>query len=896
LGKNLLAWPFRAAILRRGKGDVVSGAYSIPRRFDSIVGRRELLASLIDDLRGRTRAGVVLAGPAGVGKSRLAQELATHGVEQGMAVSRTVVTKSAASIPLGALAPLLPGLGERGSNPLAEATAALESMTGEAGLILLVDDAHLLDDHSASLLVQLALVSRAYLVITLRDDEPAPESLITLWKDDLVRYETVPPLDPTETSELVESLLGGPAAPDLRANLVSVSEGNPLVINELILGGRAAGVLRREDGTWFSTGALRPSRRLADLVLTRIGALDGPRRRALELLACGEPIGIGLLETMVPIEALAELEGERLMAVVRDRRRVEARLAHPIYGEVIRGEMGHLGATAIMGELATMLAGTGMRRREDVIRGAMWRLDGGGAPDPDLLLSAAEQTYRLLDLESTTRLASAAWEARPDVRSGFILGTVLRLSGRPLEAEEILGAATPMASDDREVVMLAGLRAVNLAFLDRPDEAREALDVAESRLTGHPGSAMLAAERATLAWLAGDLRESVAMATSALAGDDLARVAAAGVLEPALLVSGRHVEAGRVAEGAVDPHRLLWQEHLLYYTPSLHDYWHVLALTAAGDTAAAGVALDRARARAEREEAPVFGDRLRLAEAWLLLARGRPASALEAVETARAIFSRLTERLISAARATALAMLGRPDEARGALAEVGAGAGSVNPLEGLIDLAEAWIALASGLTGEARNRLLNKADRAIGSGNLLIATESLLLLLEAGDATRAIPRLREIAPLVEGHRANWALGYAEALETRDGEGLASFADEAETRGWDLLALAATTAAARESARGGDQRRATALRRRAAAILGRCEGARLPWLAPDEGVVPLTDREREIATMASQGMTSKEIADRLYLSARTVDNHLQRVYQKLGISGRDQLVSSPGAGG
>jgi len=56
-------------------------------------------------------------------------------------------------------------------------------------------------------------------------------------------------------------------------------------------------------------------------------------------------------------------------------------------------------------------------------------------------------------------------------------------------------------------------------------------------------------------------------------------------------------------------------------------------------------------------------------------------------------------------------------------------------------------------------------------------------------------------------------------------------------------------------------------------------------------VPLTSREREIATLAAQGLTSPEIAERLFLSARTVNNHLQSAYAKLGVNRRDQLAEA-----
>jgi DNA-binding CsgD family transcriptional regulator len=53
-------------------------------------------------------------------------------------------------------------------------------------------------------------------------------------------------------------------------------------------------------------------------------------------------------------------------------------------------------------------------------------------------------------------------------------------------------------------------------------------------------------------------------------------------------------------------------------------------------------------------------------------------------------------------------------------------------------------------------------------------------------------------------------------------------------------------------------------------------------------VPLTNREREIALLAADGLPSRVIAERLYVSVRTVDNHLARIYTKLGVTGRSEL--------
>jgi len=51
---------------------------------------------------------------------------------------------------------------------------------------------------------------------------------------------------------------------------------------------------------------------------------------------------------------------------------------------------------------------------------------------------------------------------------------------------------------------------------------------------------------------------------------------------------------------------------------------------------------------------------------------------------------------------------------------------------------------------------------------------------------------------------------------------------------------------------------------------------------------LTPREREVATLAAQGLASRTIAERLGVSVRTVDNHLRQVYAELGVRGRVEL--------
>ena len=58
--------------------------------------------------------------------------------------------------------------------------------------------------------------------------------------------------------------------------------------------------------------------------------------------------------------------------------------------------------------------------------------------------------------------------------------------------------------------------------------------------------------------------------------------------------------------------------------------------------------------------------------------------------------------------------------------------------------------------------------------------------------------------------------------------------------------------------------------------------------------PLSGRERQIVMLAAKGMASKDIAGRLFLSGRTVSNHLQHAYIKLGVSSRAGLAQALGS--
>ena len=107
-------------------------------------------------------------------------------------------------------------------------------------------------------------------------------------------------------------------------------------------------------------------------------------------------------------------------------------------------------------------------------------------------------------------------------------------------------------------------------------------------------------------------------------------------------------------------------------------------------------------------------------------------------------------------------------------------------------------------------------------------------------------------------------------------------------GVNLLAAEAAAEAAHAYRAAGRRSSALAASRRAATFVAGCEGAHTPALDLLTQPPDLTPREQEIAGLAARGLTSRAIAERLVISVRTVDNALQHVYGKLGLTSRAQL--------
>jgi DNA-binding NarL/FixJ family response regulator len=164
-------------------------------------------------------------------------------------------------------------------------------------------------------------------------------------------------------------------------------------------------------------------------------------------------------------------------------------------------------------------------------------------------------------------------------------------------------------------------------------------------------------------------------------------------------------------------------------------------------------------------------------------------------------------------------------------------------------------------------------------------------LVRLGDPGAAAPRLELLATIIQGEFVAAFSLHAAALQRHSAADAEAAGLAFETLGACLLAAEADIAAARLFRDEGLARRATSLTRRAEELLAACGEARTPALLLSEDAQSLTRRESEIAGLAAAGASSREIAEKLFLSVRTVENHLQSVYSKLGLSSRTGLAEA-----
>lgn len=874
-----------------------------------LTGRNAELAELADALTAPTPRSVMLGGPAGVGKTRLARETQQLVAATGRRTQWLSATHSMARAPLGIFAPLLPSApeGEPGGSASMPAllTRSALSLLGDGPdrPVLFVDDAHLLDDLSAALLHQLATAYDVPMLLTVRSGEVPPEPVTALWKDDIVVRVELERLEPDAVERLLAAVLGGPIDPASAAHLAERSGGNVLFLRELTQAALSQGLLHCDHALWNLTGELAPSARIIELAGARLRTLDPAAAALLELVAYAEPLGGAELTALTTEDAVRTLVRQELVVSKFAGGRHELRLAHPIYGEVVRAGTSALRSAEMGRALADIVEGHGARRRDDAIRLGMWRLDGGGG-DPALMLRAAWAARRHYDFALAERLARMACRGPQAFEAHLLVAKAMALQGRPVEAEAELCRLEPLASTDTERTSQAIAHIDCLWFyLGRMVDGLAVAERAEASITDPGLRDEIAARRAGLL-----LGHSGPDAAVDLVVPLMRRMTGPTLIWCGLLGGyslGRQGRIGEALEAVDTAHRAAAG------LDNADDWYPWFLLFARCEVLAYGGRLAEADDVAREQYQRGLAEGSTEARAFFLWHRSRAALerghaaevirlAAEANTLARALGRLGFQHSLLSLLASAHALRGDAESARAALVEIDA-LDIDQPGWSLTEhlTAQGWVALADGRPAEAAEWFTKSAEAGTRIGDRVGALAALHALARTGGAAQALPAARALTAAMEGELVETRVAHIEALAVEDAAPLERVAARFEAMGLDLYAAESLSVAGsllrapRLGPRGDGRAQGTSRRdvdclARAAHLAAKCTGVHTPGLGTLSEQTALTPAELQTARLAAAGQTSKEIADELTLSVRTVDNRLQAVYQKLGVRRRGEL--------
>ncbi|GGS88834.1 helix-turn-helix transcriptional regulator [Streptomyces daghestanicus] len=273
------------------------------------------------------RPGLVVTGPAGRGKTRLVTE-ALRGTDH----VRAAGTPETRHLPFAAFAHLLP-------EPVT-LHRAVQLLSGAR--LLLVDDAHLLDDASAALIHQLAVHGRTRLLVVVTDGTAVPEAVSRLWTGELLPRLILDPLPPQETAELLTAAVGAAPEPLTADRLHRLCRGDLRLLRELLGALREQGPFGTDPdtGEWAWRGPVPVTATLRERTAPVLGRSAPKERETLERLAFAEPLPLDLDD--LELDVAERLETEGLIQV--DDAQGTVRLAHPLHGPVLRATAGRLRA------------------------------------------------------------------------------------------------------------------------------------------------------------------------------------------------------------------------------------------------------------------------------------------------------------------------------------------------------------------------------------------------------------------------------------------------------------------------------------------------------------------------------------------------------------------------
>jgi DNA-binding CsgD family transcriptional regulator len=837
--------------------------------------------------------GIVLVGEAGVGKSTLAHALAEAVEARGLAVRFVLGTETSKAVPLGAFYWLMTL--DTVSEPAVMLAAAQKTLEQEENLVLVVDDAHLLDPLSATLVYHIAAAGSARLIVTVRSGNSVPDAVTALWKERVLLRLRINAFTWQQTEELARTVLGDAVQTRVIDELHSRTAGNPLMLRGLLSAGRESGVLVRSEHGWQLRGALHAGGELYDLLEVRLQSLAAEELESVEVLAAAELLSWEALRGLCDADAVAHLERRGIIQLVADESHTVARLANPVMGEVALRHAGVVRTRQLNSMLAQHLRKEMQRQEQrprlsDVrtrIRLAQFMIRSDLTPDLDVIIDAAASAVTMSNVPLGEELARFAFDHGGGLSAAIVLAEALGWQGRGDEAEAILADADPDGADEWLTAQWGSLRAANLFFnCGQVEQARLLLTKIRNRARSQEPAFLVTAIAGAFACFCGDIPTAIELGLPLCGSDQQPLTTAWAVTSTAwaLALAGRLGEVHRITNagraqvlGQIGPHRFVL------------GLAEVVAATVAGDYPAAERVWERyGPTITVSPEADAF---VHAMLGFVQLARGALASACAAFHDSISAMSNGFPpgwlMLVAAWCAQAEGARGDGEAAAGALrlSEEAYGP-QVAVFLPELELARAWERAAAGETTAARMHAARAERIARQSGMSAIEMRALHTAVRFGD--RSCARMEELSKTLNTALAEAIATQARGLAYHDGDLL----DAAAARFTDLGALAlaadAMAQAAGEHARKDHRSQEVESSTRAYRLAGQC-GLRTPAVEAAARPLPITDREREIAMMVVAGLSNREIADRLVVSVRTVEGHLYRIFAKLGINNREQLI-------
>jgi DNA-binding CsgD family transcriptional regulator len=891
---------------------------------------QRLLGSLLDEVATRGQA-LVLRGEPGIGKSRLLHHAAREARERGMAVLTATAVQSETHLPFAGLHQLLRPVRARASELPAVQRAALDAAFGltdevapehyriamaaldlisqvatDVPVLIVIDDAHWLDRPTADVL---AFVARriesdpVLLLAAVRDGYPSP-----LTDADLPEHRLAG-LDDTTAAALLDA-----AAPGLphstRSRVLGEAAGNPLALLELPMAPGQAGEERSLPG------GLPLTERLERAFAGRVADLPETTRLVLLVAALNDEDGVS--ENLTAASAIGgtsvdvDMLAPAVEAALIDLDANSVRFRHPLIRSAVRQSAGLQQRRRVHEALAATLDADPDRR--------VWHRAA-------LLTGAHEELARELEEAGVrarrrgaidvalTALGRAVQLSAPSQRGGRMFATAELAfeRGRPDIAIAMLREIERL---DLNPVELARARWVSELLDARAlvDDSRVADLIAIAEQAGEAGDRDL---HHNLLWIAAARTwwASPGPDTRQLVVDAANRAGPPTAADPRLVsihayahpyanaskVVGCLREAADCSVTGAEDAGFLASAGMV--TGAFHDSLRFCA-----------IAIDYARAEGRLGRLP----RLLATQAILAVRLPNWDIAIPAAEEARRLATELGQPIWLATAETAVAMIaalrgdpGVTDRATARAEQLAMPLGATH-IVALAQSGPTLSALALGRYAEAlrlSERLFDPRDPA---HHLHFACMAIGDLAEAAAHSDSSPaareRLAEVESIVGGAPAEWLainLRHARAVLADDGREATARFDEAVTadlerwpfwRGRLLLAhgrwlrrrrrVTDSRAPLREAREIFDRIGASSWADQARSEL-RASGERSRRHVP-EARDDLTAQELQIAQLAAEGLSNREIGQRLFLSHRTISTHLYRVFPKLGITSRAEL--------